>query len=260
MGPPRGGGHGHAQRTEQRAQEGQPLFDVTADQELGRSQSLELQRFGGGGRFGRFEIGLRSIEPSAGIGQRVAQLLREDARLGAGSLVELQRDPIEPRRMVKGESRRGLVGPASIVFAGALVVARTMQVAREDLRIDRSRGGQHQREPFVVPSQCIGRQVRHHGLPDSVVVDFDVIMLGLADAADQTSGAERSEGHAAADPQLARLERESLADRPAGNRDDSQQPPRIFGLTLNARPENFVEVELADLFPIIGRLGRSGCA
>ena len=86
------------------------------------------------------------------------------------------------------------------------------------------------------------------------MVDFDVIMLGLADAADQTSGAERSQGHAAADSQLARLERQCLADRPAGNRDDSQQPARIFGLTLNARPENLVEVELADLLPIIGRL------
>ena len=70
------------------------------------------------------------------------------------------------------------------------------------------------------------------------------------------SRADRSEARATRPPAPSSvgLKRQRLADRPPRYGDGRQQPPRILGLPLGPLPEHFVEVELADFFPAIGRL------
>ena len=156
--------------------------------------------------------------------------------------------------MIERQGRGGLVGPSRIVVAGADGVAGTAIVAGEDFGIDRPRRRQDQGQPLVVPAYAVRRKVSDDRLSDPVVVDLDLVLLGLADAADQPCGAERGQGHAAAGPQLRRLEGQRLADRPPRDGHDRQQPPGLLRLALDPRPEHLVQVELPDVCPVLGRL------
>ena len=140
QGVPGGVGHAHLHRAEEGTQEGQSVVEVSADQELGRGQALQLQRLGGGRGYGGREIGLGGLGAPAGVRQCVAQLLPEVAERGPRSGMELQCDPVQFCRMVERERRRRLVGPADVVIAGERGLAGTPIMTGQDLRVGRAGG------------------------------------------------------------------------------------------------------------------------
>ena len=254
LGLPYRTGHAEAEGAQQGSQLGQPFVDVTADQELGRRQPLELEGLGRRGRLSGLRVGLGRVGATSGIGERVAQSPPEEAGLDVRPLVQLERGPIQSRRVVEGQRRGGLVGPARVIVAGGRGVAGTAVVTGEDLGIDRTRGRQHQGQALMVPAQDVRRKMSGNGLSNPIVVGLDLVMLCLPDAPDQPRGAERGQSHATAGPQLGRLKRQRLADRPPRNRHHRQQTPRLLGLPLNPRPEHLVQIDLPDIFPPLRRL------
>ena len=232
----------------------EPLVDMPADQELRRGQPLQLEGLGGRGRVGRVEVGLSRLGAPTGVGQRIAQLPPQGDACSAGPACSSSRGPIQPRGVVEGQRRGRLVGPAGVVLARRREVARAAIVAGQDLRVDRAGRRQDRRQPLVVPSQAVRRQVADHRLADPVVVDLDLVLVAGPGLADQPRGPERRQCHATAGPQLGGLEGQRLADRTARDRDDAQQPLRVLRLALDPLPEHLVQVELADRLPAVDRL------
>ena len=148
-------GHGDAQRLEQRAQHGDALVDVPADQELGRGQPLQLERLRRIGRAGRGLVGLRRLGAPAGVGQGVAQLPLQATGLLRRSRVECQRGPIQPSGVIERQRRRRLVGAACIILARPGRIAGPSIMTGEDLRVHRPCGRQEHRQPFVLPPQAV---------------------------------------------------------------------------------------------------------
>ena len=64
-------------------------------------------------------------------------------------------------------------------------LARPAIVNREDLWINRSGRCQRQCQALVVPASGLGRKVRDHRLPDSIVIGLDLFVVRSPEAPDQ---------------------------------------------------------------------------
>ena len=144
----------HAHRVEHAPQDGDPLVDMAADQELHGGATLELERFGNG----RPRPARRGIPaPPRHRAPRPPAHRRASSGAGGGlpdpapilARLHFERQAVELGGAVEGQGLGRLVGPPGEIGGRALGLVGPLEVDGEGLGIGLARGEQRQREAFV---------------------------------------------------------------------------------------------------------------
>ncbi len=220
---------------------------MSADQVLHRGAALEFECLGDGGAGGGRQILARGLGTTPGVGQRVAELPPQRTVLVSRERPKLERESVKLHGAVEGQRLGGLLGCPGEVFARLRWLVGPQEVGAQVLEIGLPRGLEGQTEPPMQRLQDLRRQMRHDGLPDPVVIGLDRPLFGRPRPANQPGRAEQRQRRALVTGQLGALARVGLADRPAGDRDDLQEPPRLVREPDDPIPEDLVERDLGAL-------------
>src|SRR5262249_17992085 len=141
---------------------GEPLVDVTADQQLQGRAPLQFKRLRARGERHRLEKGAGCIGPTSGACERIAQARAKDPDLARRPrpesvievdveiALEIERAAIERGRALEREHFTGSTGSLFEEIRCAIREIRAKKVRAEHFRISVARGFEHDRQPVMM--------------------------------------------------------------------------------------------------------------
>jgi hypothetical protein len=164
---------------------------VAADQKLLRRAAMQVDPLGRRGAGDRREIRVRRFPGAARVGESVAQAQAQDVLLGMARRPQGERELIETRGAVEGESLGGVVRRRHRVLGGGLGLPGLLEMDSQSLRVGAGRGQQRGRQSLVVQPEGLHGQGSDHGAANAVVVDLDLLARGSAPRPHQVRGPQR---------------------------------------------------------------------
>ena len=136
-------------------------------------------------QFGRALKRLRCFHASAGIGERLRQVLPQGEFGISVQIPEAQRTLIKSRSPVKRQCRRGAIRRGLKQFAGPLKISGLLVVDGQGFDIRPSSLCQSDGECLVPFASRLGRKTRHYGLANAIMIGFHLVGFTGSGAADQ---------------------------------------------------------------------------
>ena len=234
----------HVQLGEHDVERAARVLQVSADEELLRRPPVKVDRSGGARVLRRREVRLGRFGAAAGVGQGVAELDLQLRPLGGRAHAQVEREAVEAGRPVEREGLGCFRRRRRRILGGRLRIARAVVVHGQHLRIGTADREQRRGQPVVAFLQGLGRQARHHGVADAVVVRLDLLAAERAAGPHQVRRAQDRLRAFALLLQIGGPVGHAHVDRHPGHRDHVEEAPRERWQPGHAGCDDVVERDL----------------